>query len=609
MRTWREKLFHRFSKRISEETLSLIRKDRNGEGIQQSIVSEVVLSLVRMNVDHKGKGEDAPSIYGECFEAPFLEETRTYYAREAPEYIQTHGLWSYLEKALDRLEEERIRAARYLQPISLGAASTVVCEVLIADHQSRMNDEFAQLLAGEQEMHLHRLFLLLRSIDGGLVSVTRQFSDYIKSYGLGHLARLISEDSQAKETDDAFVVSYTESLLEIYLKFSKLVTNIFCDNSQFVVALEEAFRTVMNHNAVVTESPGTSAQLLAQYCDRVLRKSSATKLEEKELERCLEHCTQLFKFVSDRDVFHHHYSVSLANRLIEDSCREEEHEQFIIRGLQQVAGMEYTSKLQRMFQDMKVAESLSTKFKEFCEDEEVPPQSEFSPLILTSGTWPLSRQCVDFVIPTSLRVCVESFQQFYDKLHSGRCLTWLHNCSKGDIYAHLGDKTYQITMSTHMAAIILLFNDAERLSYLDIRAETNLPDSELRKILKSLVVSRLVLPDNKKLAETTKFKVNTRFNHKLLKFKLGGKLQTDKAKQSTSANISDGRNLLLQSITVRIMKMRKEISHNQLVQEILGQASAHFAPNVSQVKKVIETLIEKDFIERVNGENKYRYLA
>ena len=84
----------------------------------------------------------------------------------------------------------------------------------------------------------------------------------------------------------------------------------------------------------------------------------------------------------------------------------------------------------------------------------------------------------------------------------------------------------------------------------------------------------------------------------------------DKAKHSVSStDISDGRKLMLQAVIVRIMKMRKELSHTQLVQEVLTQASAHFVPNVSQIKSVIETLIEKDFLERVEGENKYRYLA
>jgi len=612
MRTWREKLFSIYAQRISEETLALIRQDRNGESIQPSLVSDIVSSMVQMNIDHKGTSEEEPSVYVEYLEKPYLEELRSYYAQESADYIEADGLWSYLQKALTRIDEEELRATRYLQPGSQKVATEVTCHVLVSAHCERIDEEFTALLEQNQTAHMHRSYLLLKRVNDGLNSITRQFTRYIKSYGMAHLEHLNSEDEERSGPDDAFIVAYIEALLEIYLKFSKLVTDIFQDHSKFVVSLEEAFRSVINENPLVKSDPRySSAQMLAQYCDRILRKNGLVgKLEEVELERRLEHCTQLFKFVNDRDIFHHHYSVYLANRLIEDLSREEEHEQFVIRGLQLVAGMEYTSKLQRMFQDMKVAHSFASSFKEFCEDEGLTPAQDFSALVLTSGTWPLSRQCPEFIPPPSLHQCIQAFERFYDNLHSGRCLTWLHNCSKGDLYATFGEKTYQITMPTYLIAILLLFEQNDRLDYTEVQSATKLPHNELRKLLKTLVVSRLMLPDTKKLTQKTKFKINSRFHHKLLKFKLGGKIQMDKAKHSVSStDISDGRKLMLQAVIVRIMKMRKELSHTQLVQEVLTQASAHFVPNVSQIKSVIETLIEKDFLERVEGENKYRYLA
>ena len=81
------------------------------------------------------------------------------------------------------------------------------------------------------------------------------------------------------------------------------------------------------------------------------------------------------------------------------------------------------------------------------------------------------------------------------------------------------------------------------------------------------------------------------------------------SKTVSAAGITADRKLLLQATIVRIMKMRRELSHNQLIQEVQQHSSAHFVPDMQQIKKVIETLIDKEYLARVEGQNKYQYLA
>lgn len=482
-----------------------------------------------------------------------------------------------------------------------------------------MSSEFLCMLQDEHTIHLHRMFLLLQRIEGALLPLTKQFLKHIQNYGFEFIQRV----SVSNSLEPNFIITYSETLLEIYLKFNELVSKTFHNHPQFVSALEEGFRIVINSNPIVSNlsSGVTSAQLLAMYCDIILKTSSHVKMDENELEKTLDRCTQLFKFIDSKDIFQKYFSVHLANRLIEDLSCGEEYEQQMIRGLQQTSGMDYTSKLQRMFQDIKIASGLSSQFKEFCENNQDPDSSsssklsnnniDCSVLILTSGSWPLSNQSPSsFHLPDVFVPSVENFEKFYYSHHSGRRLNWIHHCSKGEIHAKLNDKIYQITMPVYMIATILLFNDESILDYTQIQSKTNLSDSELGKILKTLVVSRLLIPDLKKLSKSTKFKVNSQFNHKTLKLKLGNKIQMGKVKQSVNnADITAGRKLLLQAAIVRVMKMRKEATHTQLIQEVLEQASSHFIPEVQQIKKVIEILIDKEYIVRVEGENKYRYLA
>jgi len=60
---------------------------------------------------------------------------------------------------------------------------------------------------------------------------------------------------------------------------------------------------------------------------------------------------------------------------------------------------------------------------------------------------------------------------------------------------------------------------------------------------------------------------------------------------------------------VRIMKSRKQLNHNNLIREVIEQSRSRFQPNVALIKKCIEHLIEKDYLERSNDSDTYIYKA
>lgn len=49
------------------------------------------------------------------------------------------------------------------------------------------------------------------------------------------------------------------------------------------------------------------------------------------------------------------------------------------------------------------------------------------------------------------------------------------------------------------------------------------------------------------------------------------------------------------------MKARKTMKNQPLIQEVISQISQRFAPKIPDIKKAIDTLLEKDYIERVEG--------
>lgn len=75
-------------------------------------------------------------------------------------------------------------------------------------------------------------------------------------------------------------------------------------------------------------------------------------------------------------------------------------------------------------------------------------------------------------------------------------------------------------------------------------------------------------------------------------------------------SIDDDRSLYLQAVLVRIMKARKRLGHSLLVSEAIESSKSRFYPSVSLIKKCIDILLDKSYIERDStNRDEYIYLV
>ncbi|KAG0307330.1 Cullin-2, partial [Dissophora globulifera] len=143
---------------------------------------------------------------------------------------------------------------------------------------------------------------------------------------------------------------------------------------------------------------------------------------------------------------------------------------------------------------------------------------------------------------------------------------------------------------------------------------TKLVEVELVRVVKSLVEASLLTVEGgaSDLVMSSVVRLNMKFTNKRTKLKISGGLQADTPQETTATlkAVDEDRRLCIQASIVRIMKSRRMLSHMQLVQEVIEQCKARFSPSVPMIKKCIEQLLDKQYIERAeNSLDRYVYVT
>ncbi|XP_031122102.1 cullin-3A-like [Ipomoea triloba] len=593
---WRDNIIHssKIQTRLLNTLLELIFRERTGEVINWGLMRNIIKMLTDLG----------PSVYQEDFEKPFLEVSADFYKAESQKIIECCDCAEYLKRAEKRLNEEIERVSHYLDAKSEDKITSVMEREMIANHMLRLvhmeNSGLVNMLLDDKYEDLKRMYGLFRRVPNGLSTIRDLMASHIRETG----KQLVTDPEKLKDP-----VEFVSCLLEEKDKYDNIISMSFNNDKTFQNALNSSFEFFINLNP-------RSPEFISLFVDDKLRKG-LKGVSEEDVDIMLDKVMMLFRYLQEKDVFEKYYKQHLAKRLLSGKTISDDAERSLIVKLKTECGYQFTSKLEGMFTDMKTSQDTMQGFYA-THGTELGDGPSLVVQVLTTGSWP-TQPSMTCNLPAELSALCEKFRSYYLGTHTGRRLSWQTNMGTADLKVTFGKgQKHELNVSTYQMCVLMLFNNADRLSYQEIELATEIPPSDLKRCLQSLalVKGKNVLrkePMSKDIGEEDAFFVNDKFTSKFYKVKIGtvvAQKESEPEKQETRQRVEEDRKPQIEAAIVRIMKSRKVLDHNNIIAEVTKQLQSRFLANPVEIKKRIESLIERDFLERDSGDRKlYHYLA
>ncbi|XP_015374685.1 PREDICTED: cullin-3-like [Diuraphis noxia] len=468
-------------------------------------------------------------------------------------------------------------------------------------------------------------------------------------------SRIIEESERAKHYLDDSTESRIVEVIEIELIKRNMKTIVEMENSGVVYMLKnnkiDDLACMYKLLSRVSEGLKTMSDCVSQYL-RELGKSlvqeqdintnavNYIQLTENDVELVLDKAMVIFRFLQEKDVFERYYKQHLAKRLLLNKSVSNDNEKNMISKLKTECGCQFTSKLEGMFKDMSISNTIMEEFKEYAakSNNRYLHAVDLTVRVLTTGFWP-THALSKCNVPLVPRSAFAEYRLFYLGKHNGRQLTLQPQLGSADLNAvfygpkrsdnelstsissanSLNPTTVRkhiIQVSTYQMCILLMFNTHEKLSFEDIQSETDIPDKDLIRALQSLALGKpsqrilLKTPKCKEIELNHEFCVNESFTSKLHRVKIqtvAAKGETEPERKETRSKVDEDRKHEIEAAIVRVMKSRKKMIHNALVLEVVEQLKVRFLPSPVIIKKRIEGLIEREYLAR-SAEDRRTYL-
>ncbi|PWY91848.1 SCF ubiquitin ligase subunit CulC [Aspergillus sclerotioniger CBS 115572] len=636
--------------------LFMLQLERSGHIIDRPLIRHCIYMLEGLY--ETITEEESTKLYLTVFEPAFLEASRKFYQAEGRRLLETGDAATFCKSATDRLSEETERCVDTLSSLTEAKIKDVLDNELIKNNIAEVvkleGTGAKSMLDNDRLDNLRSLYVLSARVDSKktplttavqrrIVEMGREVNDSAIASSAPSSAGKKPSEAGAKKPSEKPVnqqtvaaIKWVDDILRLKQKFDNIWQNAFQSDQVMQSAIASSFSEFINLSQGGADP--RSSEYLSLFFDENLKKGIKGKTDS-EVDTLLDNGITLLRYIKDKDMFEAYYKKHLSRRLLMKRSVSMDAERQMISKMKMEVGNQFTQRLEAMFKDMTISEDLTSSYKEHVRQSSDPDQKkvELDVNVLTSTMWPMEVMSnarnedvqLSCIFPKEVESVKQSFEQFYLGKHNGRKLSWQASMGTADVRATFqrsNGKTqrHELNVSTYAMIILLLFNDVpadESLTYTEIQAQTRIPDHDLIRNLQSLAVApktRVLKKDpmSKDVKPTDKFFFNHEFQSPFMKVRIGvvsgsaNKVENQDQRKETEKKMSEERGASIEAAIVRIMKQRKTLVHSQLMTEVLTQLSARFVPDVNMIKKRIESLIDREYLERVEEDPPtYGYVA
>ncbi|KAL6188643.1 hypothetical protein ACLB2K_040034 [Fragaria x ananassa] len=359
---------------------------------------------------------------------------------------------------------------------------------------------------------------------------------------------------------------------EVIELHDELKNHIFFNNfsrSRLYRALQDGFRRIL------VRSKSFAVQL-AKFCDSILKKG---KFTYEEIQKKMDTVVELIDCLGDKDQFSELYRHQLASRLLCNQSISPRYESTVISKMQHVCGSNFTKKMEVLLKDMEVQPYTSGELMD------VTVVSDFD--------WPrLSK--VDITLPEAMERSRKAFEDMYksEAANSKRRLSWPYSLGTCILNATFDGRDIELIASVPQAALLMLFNDADKLSRSEIKARLGITDDVFASLVNSLSSSKCKLIDMEQSGDLVVF--NSEFSVKKNKLQLPSHKLIDKKKVIKTVDMQ--RTDMIDAALVRIAKSKKVIGKTELIKECLEELE-RFQPSIEVIETRIKYLVRRKFLK------------
>ncbi|TBU48836.1 Cullin-domain-containing protein [Dichomitus squalens] len=618
--------------------LTLIQTERDGFTINRSSVKGCVDVFLQLEDTSR---REPLSIYRRDIEPAVLRESEVFYKKEGERLLETCDAPEYLRRVEARFHEEESRTHHILSTLTTLPLQRILEQHLVTPHLSTVinmpNSGLDAMIDSEKVDDLARLYRLFTKVSAGIPCLRKSLRETVIRRG-----KEINESSSAAGGEGAdsgeenggaasargkgkakarppnaasqtlsLALKWVQDVLDLKDRFDRVWLKAFQSDRDLESSMNEAFETFINLNEKAPE-------FISLFIDENLKKGLKGK-SETEVDAVLDKTITVFRYITDKDVFERYYKGHLAKRLLLGRSVSDDAERGMLGKLKIECGYQFTQKLEGMFHDMKLSSDTMAAYRDHLAKNAVHEEIEMSVIVMTSTFWPMSHTAVPCTFPEELIKAAKSFERFYLSRHSGRRLTWQPSLGNADVRVQFRSRQHDLNVSTFALVILLLFEniiDDQFLTYEEIKSATSIQDVELKRQLQSLACAKYKIlkkhPPGRDINPTDSFSFNVDFSAPLQKIKIStiaSRVENTEERKETKDRIDEERRHQTEACIVRIMKDRKHMTHNDLINEVTRQLASRFQPNPVNIKKRIEGLIEREYLERCEDRKSYNYLA